>query len=264
MSEDAKSEWQELHDQANADIFSGDYAKAIISATKSIELAKKAFGTDSYELAKSNSILSMAYFYGGEPEEMAMPAAKQAYAIAEKVKDANASEIIHQYAVLLQGYKHYAEAEKCYLQVVKLREKAGKDNITAKTYGDLGRLYYEQGKMDKVEEAFLKSQKMLDGYLKTEQDKLAPEYSEAMYDHGLVSSNLGLLYKNTSRFDEAVEQYVTYVTSTLLFEKLGGTAQLHMLENVYRSVLHLQSVMKESDPRTDEILDTLEQMMLPQ
>ena len=106
--------------------------------------------------------------------------------------------LLNDYAHFLNKYGKYKEAEKVNLRLVSLREGTkGKEHPdTAKSYGNIGKVYHSQGDYTKALEYY---QKALDIQEKV-QGKEHPDTATSY-------NNIGTVYKNQGDYPKALEYY---------------------------------------------------------
>ena len=98
----------------------------------------------------------------------AFDVAEQEYREAINI-DPNFAEAHYNLGLLLINSKRFEEAEKEFLEVVRIRPDA-------RAYGNLGILYFETGKKEKAKEALLKAKELFEKQKNFKESKICEEY----------------------------------------------------------------------------------------
>ena len=140
------------------------------------------------------------------------------------------------YASFLQTAQRYIEAEQAYQQAISIFEKCIPGTRSchfnvAEVYNDLAVMYHDNEQFDRAEAAYRKALKI--------RQYCARELSSKYADRVLALSymNIGILFNDTNRADEAETMYLQAVTLYTKVSNYYMVAKLHIrLGDLYQKV----------------------------
>src|SRR5271166_4883922 len=124
-SQSDDDEFNLLNQQVQTLFKQGKYQEAIPLAEKAVELAKRVYGPEQPNTAKSLNNLAELYWRMGEYAK-AEPLYQEALRICQKVfgsEHPNTAAILNNLAVLYKDMGEYAKAEPLYQQALRIRQK---------------------------------------------------------------------------------------------------------------------------------------------
>ena len=146
--------WQELMDQAEAQIAKGEYARGEDSGRLLVEEASKLFGDDHPETATSLNVVADAQLRQGKYAEAQknFAAALNIYEKRLGPEHANTAAALNNLALVLEKLGDYSSAESLLRRSLRILEKLlGKQHQdTATTLSNLGRVLDLQGKFSET------------------------------------------------------------------------------------------------------------------
>ena len=199
-SQSDDDEFNLLNQQVQTLFKEGKYQEAIPLAEKAVELAKRVYGPEQLNTAKSLNNLSELYWAMGEYAK-AEPLYQEALRICQKVfgpEHPNTAAILNNLALLYKDMGEYVKAEPLYQEALRIYRKVlgPEDPHTATGLNNLAGFYEEMGEYAKAEPLYQQA-------LRIRQKVLGSEHS----DTATSLNNLANLYQDMGEYAKAEPLY---------------------------------------------------------
>src|SRR5271166_2525219 len=187
-SQSDDDEFNLLNQQVQTLFKQGKYQEAIPLAEKAVELAKRVYGPEQPNTAKSLNNLAELYWRMGEYAK-AEPLYQEALRICQKVfgsEHPNTAAILNNLALLYKDMGEYVKAEPLYQEALRIYRKVlgPEDPHTATGLNNLAGLYEEMGEYAKAEPLYQQALRIRQKVLGSEHPDVANSLNNlaALYD----------------------------------------------------------------------------------
>src|SRR5271165_1562714 len=195
-SQSDDDEFNLLNQQVQTLFKQGKYQEAIPLAEKAVELAKRVYGPEQPNTAKSLNNLAELYWRMGEYAK-AEPLYQEALRICQKVfgsEHPNTAAILNNLALLYKDMGEYVKAEPLYQEALRIRQKVlGSEHPhTANSLNNLADLYQDMGEYAKAEPLYQEALRIRQKVLGSEHPDTAQSFN-----------NLAALYQAMGEYAKA-------------------------------------------------------------